>query len=405
MFNTVSLRSRKLTSLSRKVSVESWCARGVGSDAWIERLSVTRHDDPKYLNSFDLIIMETSINDIEHKKTDSGNRGQVIQSTEVLIRILRSLESKPALLWLGASLRSMWRVDFEARENSTADAVWRHRAVTVPYNIPQLSVPDSFLPLNTPEKEQWFFKMFRIDNPHPTRWGHKLIAYFTMRFIEVHLCMLLNRVSVSMPRHLPSSRLSSNAAYNHTSQHLPRPQALALPPPIYISDDVAKQYEKPFSCIHMGPSGRERRFLDRFLVKKMVHGFKVYEDVPGKPGLISDTTMSNFTIVIPTSNVRSVLRLGIAKVTYLISYENMGVFNLSVTSVSTGPLGKEMKNTTSVLVDTLWSERASIAKTVDLKFPISSQDKQLTVAVTVAVVEATPKRAVNKVKILSVMLS
>jgi hypothetical protein len=177
----------------------------------------------------------------------------------------------------------------------------------------------------------------------------------------------------------------------------------------------------------MGPSGRERRFYDRFLTKS--YGFKIYDDVPGKPGIIGNVTGNNFTIVIPPSNVRATLRIGVAKIAYLVSYENMGIFNVTIKVVtpltatakpmsprSAGCSTIELCNSTSTLVDTLWTEKSSISKTLEVKFPLygetvnsgSTNSAQLmrdkSVHVTITINDAFPRRAENIVKILYIML-
>jgi hypothetical protein len=137
--------------------------------------NVSLHSDIcRAVNSADLIVVETSVNDVEEgeKNIKPGENSQLIleRYTEILIRQLLSLSNNTisgqsaGLIWLGASTRGGPRpLQQWLLSDRDSDATRQQLTVTTRYNFSHVSFIDGFGPLTGQAKEDWFFNTFRSD--------------------------------------------------------------------------------------------------------------------------------------------------------------------------------------------------------------------------------------------------
>jgi hypothetical protein len=308
---------------------------------------------------------------------------------------------------LGASTRNVPWEDVDRDGN----AVSQHSLVTQAYNIPHISIVDGFFPFDAETKRYWFLHLFRVDYCcHTTVLGHRMIAASLFKFIQVQICMGRNLVFQALQT-LSNSSIGDLASL----RAVPQPR-LSLPAPIFVKPDDLKMYEGA-SPLYVPTTVN---ISSQYLVANQ--GFSLYADHAGKVGFIATTIGSSFELVFQPSMVAAHALAGVVKVQYLGSYAHMGTMQLTLTSLSpvyssgssprcealsvngTDQMGVWLANGT---VDTLWDARVSITASYQLRFAtqqINASSTPTCLSLLVKLVESSPPRIENKIKILGVIL-
>ena len=174
------------SNLPSKHTVAVRCNGGQHTSLWIEEIMKSEPNFHTLIKSADIAIFETTVNDITEglDGISDGKVNFVKQQTELLLRMIKSINPNVSPLWLGASTRNgNWQNEY-AREG---DASHIHIDVLKRYNYPQLSVIDGLGPFYSPEALSWFRKTFRFDTCcHPSITGHKIIGYLLSQFLMLH---------------------------------------------------------------------------------------------------------------------------------------------------------------------------------------------------------------------------
>lgn len=157
-------------------SVLNRCVGGAGTSHWVDSFASWKSDPTHAVHTADLIIVESSVNDF-------ASHNDLLSSTELLILLLKSLNHKPAMMWLGLSTIEV--LPWMGRGNSVMD----HKLLTLPYQIPHISITDGFYPFNSELKKYWYLDIYRSDAvSHVSCFGHALIGVYLLKFIQLSVC-------------------------------------------------------------------------------------------------------------------------------------------------------------------------------------------------------------------------
>ncbi|KAJ1459157.1 hypothetical protein M885DRAFT_495699 [Pelagophyceae sp. CCMP2097] len=165
-------RRLKYCASGAAVVVQNLCKSSTGTE--YANNMVVGGDWDAQLTHADLIIVETATNDVQFENWRLGlvPEKAVLEQTEILARLLTSIPTKPALLWLGAAWRNFGVEAKPPYHTCSADA---HRSVLRYYDIPQLQMFEAFQPVHSVEA-RWIRQVYYNDCCHPSNLGHKMIA-------------------------------------------------------------------------------------------------------------------------------------------------------------------------------------------------------------------------------------
>lgn len=330
-------------------AVSNLCQGAVGSDFWAGWISSWR-SNPQLapLIEADVVIVETALNDIDDvilpsnsSRTAASTSLAVLTWTEILVRQLLALPSRPALYWLAAS----WRPSYESAEAG-------HHTILHHYGLPHLSLaralqPGDDRPSGTVRRQSVgqgapgnrsnsnsLAHQFVIDKfGHPSSIGQQLIADVVMW-----------NLATDAERHAPTPK-SSSSAREANGPSLPEPPAAALLPPttsplLSLPEPLAAS---PALIAHYCDTTAEywRHDLRQADVVSEVmlqspssHGWHVREDVVAKPGLIATQTGSVAILsLLDQRHSRPPLAsstAGFTTIGFLASFADVGAFVATV---------------------------------------------------------------------------
>ena len=313
--------------------LSNWCYGGRPTVSWIDEVVSTRMGEPKVLFNADIILIDTSLNDLKEDMsrysdvTKNDSEGYVKKVTELFIKILSKLPQGPSLIYVGSGTRvhdehTPWR----KKQTRTGDAVATHLPVTNYYHIPYVSIMDAMGPFVTEESLQWFSNIFTADNYcHPTKTGHRMDAAIIYNILQLHR----------------DAATSNDDEYMHNA-HIDYYDK----PPLYASPELINQYAISVPLvihldadkIHKSPGSATTATTTATSTATTADGttitadshWSVYEDKPGKPGFISSTVGSTFQVRIPQSAVQTHLKSGHIHIEVLKSYEHVGRVKVSI---------------------------------------------------------------------------
>ncbi|GIM05338.1 hypothetical protein Vretimale_9811 [Volvox reticuliferus] len=242
---------------------------------------------------------------------------------------------------------------------------------------------DALGPFPTTELQAWFNETwYQGDNVHPNPDGHALLADLVFHYLRT--------------------------AYEHTRlfQWYDLPQDYILRQPLFVNQDILDLYldKKPATITLTNMNYVKVRALGP------CRGWRAYADVPEKSGFIAMDVGSSCVLALRPEEINE-LGLGKAHVLMYKSYENMGIFKMTITEgqvkVINGTCeGADDPNARvlgSMTVDSLWAEKASLAEVAIMQFELPpASDTSACLLVHLAVVEANPARLSNKVKLLGI---
>lgn len=139
-------------------------------------------------------------------------------------------------------------------------------------------------------------------------------------------------------------------------------------------------------------------------------GWKLAEDVPGKPGLIAEAVGARAVFRVPANLVELHVHAGVLHVFHLNSYQHTGVMVVNVSRLpSSGGLCLQNASVlASRVIDCLWDTPTSVSVFDELAFGGTGgwkpQGACLDLEVALEVVAAVPPRPNNKVKLFSLAL-
>ena len=169
--------------------VNNWCVGGRPTMSWVDEVVGARSGEPQVLLNADIILVETSVNDVEEGrdqalKAKESPVSHLRKVTELFIKILSKLPQGPSIIYIGSSTREKaWRLP----QPRTGDSVANHLPVTNYYHIPYVSTIDAIGPFVTDESMHWFTNTFLVDTCcHPTKTGHCIIAALIYNMLQLH---------------------------------------------------------------------------------------------------------------------------------------------------------------------------------------------------------------------------
>lgn len=300
----LSLNERVALTGGARHSVLNSCRHAVASDTWVDSLAAWAHPSADQVTapanpfadaSFDVVVIETAINDVAELAL-SGSRdahlhpdARVRKYVELLLLQLLDLQPRPALLWLTASSREgPW-----AGGERLGDATWLQAPIIRHHGAAMVSLIDALGPFVSEAQKRFFSYDIRVDGwGHITRLGHALNAGLVLQ-------TLLSQSLSSAPM-LPGE---AAAAY------VPRP-------PLHVTDVDAAMYlrARPLSISLLRDGAN-------YLQEAGAQGWAVFEDVPGKPGYIANGTGASVTWALDPPLVAAHILSGRLHVTSLRSYK------------------------------------------------------------------------------------
>ena len=324
--------------------------------------------------------METSVNDVEelHESdrflVDPPTR--IRKYTEILINLLINLKHRPAIVYLGASTRgyTAWNTDIPR----DTDAVFAQVEVAKHYRIPYVSAVDGLGPFYTKELQEWFLNKFRSDNYcHVSILGHQILAHLFINLLFQHYWSLIHPFLPALHMQTPYGKIAPlHASRSEINMYL---------------------YSKPLHVSAIRSSIRD-------YIAKITPGWRVYEDVKGKPGLIAHTPGEMIRFVLNTVVVLKHMHVGVLHISFLKSYEHMGIVSVNLFSVDETDVSRNPYNVSELLaatiVDCLWEKQVSEVVVIELVFNISSYRKRLLIELTIA----ATLRVDNKIKLLGFLV-
>lgn len=379
--------------------VQNLCEIAKGSEHWIRLL--TRRKDTEFwtiVNRTNIFLIDASLNDPFGDGYVLGvpNSNRTMMQTEILTRLILSLEKKPTLLFLGASSQghcddpddSRGCLDWGWEGRTRTDAVPHQLPIAKYYNVPFVSMIDAFGPFFSRELLDFWVNVCKIDRRHLTVLGSKALAALAVNFFEVHVH------SVRRP-------LFSGQPSVHDD----------LPPLLTLDERTFSMYASS-AAIEVNPvSGYCRAHRSHCGFQMESASFEVREDVPGKPGLIAQQ-VGDFVDFFLTPQLLSKGggSFGLLRMPVLMSYQQMGTFRVSLrreTAIPTGCLIDDLssKKSFSLLlanatVDCLWDRQVSVAQAVELPFdPASLRENKHCLRVRIEIVDSQPRRTSNKIKL------
>ena len=343
--------------------VTNWCVGGRTTISWVDEMVGSRMGEPEILNDVDIILAETSVNDVNEGrdqalKAKENPENHIKKATELFIRILSKLPQGPSIIYVGSSTRDMsWR----SPRPRTGDSVATHLSVTNYYHIPYVSTIDALGPFVTDDSLQWFLIVYLVDTCcHPTKTGHHIIAGIIYNILHVHKGAAVRN----------NNEYIHNIYINYYNK-----------PPLYISPDLLSQYtiSMPLT-VHLNSNNTHHPSYTNTnntnTTTSTTHTttnsvsiisdqyWSIYEDRPGKPGFISSTIGSICQVRIPHTIIQTHLKSGRIHIELLKSYENMGRVKVTI--------GIKIDTTLFTYNNNTSAHTTHITHTNDTTYPTSS---------------------------------
>ncbi|GLC66831.1 hypothetical protein PLESTF_000479000 [Pleodorina starrii] len=262
-----------------------------------------------------------------------------------------------------------------------SDAMYAQLPVAEHHGVPIISVIDALGPFPTPALQAWFNDTwYRGDMIHPSVWGHTLLADLVYRYVDMAY---------------QHSRLWQ--MYDLPKQYVPREPRFAEPQDLDMFLDA-----RPVSITLCN--------MVDVMARKVTpcNGWWTIADVPEKYGYIASRPNADCVLSLTPPEVGR-LSLGKAHVMLLKSYENMGVFEMTIMAgpaAANGSCKGAADNLSSAAVlgsaevDCLWDEHASLGKVAKVEFKLPPQDNATCLLAKLKVKDVN--RAKNKVKLLGI---
>ena len=326
--------------------VTNWCGNGRPTASWVDEVVGTRMGEPKVLLDVDIILVDTSVNDVEEGRNQANKAKEdpvnhLKKVTELFIKILSKLPQRPSLIYVGSSTRDKtWR----SPRSRTGDSVAVHLPVTNYYHVPYVSTMDALGPFVTDESLQWFLNAFLADVCcHPTKTGHRIIAAVILNMLQLHKEAATN-----------DGEYIRIARTNYYDKQ-----------PLFASPELINQYYISLPVVIHLNMKEVHNSTDRVSVTSDAY-WSVYEDRPGKPpGFISSTIGSTFQVCIAQYEVQSHLKFGVIHIELFKSYEHVGRVKVTLGVRVDKPMPHSTV-TSSVYfkighkaIDCLWADKSS----------------------------------------------
>lgn len=273
---------------------------------------------------------------------------------ELIIRLLNLVPMRPTILYVCASSHGVWT---GGARNIHDEVAVEQMEIATYYGIPYVSAIDGFGPFTTTELQAWFLEEYRCDGCcHITRTAHGLIS----GAIILWMTEVASRTGSKTSRHqmtLPAAKILDEADIAR----------FVMAEPLFID------------TTHTPPDNQDGQW-------------SITEDVARKPGLICTIVGAKAEYVFEHGQHSW---SGVLHVTHLKSYEHMGCIEINVTCRGRTVGIKSW--------DTMWTEHISEAVFETVTFaPEECTGSSITLAL--RVVESTPPRAENKVKLFALTL-
>tara|TARA_B110001452_G_scaffold266904_1_gene275014 strand:+ start:485 stop:3124 length:2640 start_codon:yes stop_codon:yes gene_type:complete len=343
--------------------VHSECCSGCDT-AYFTRL--VRQGKQPYmdrLRAADWVLVETAVSDgfpeaarAKAERTPDGCPVdiRVQQNTEVLIRLLSSLPSQPALTWVAPT----WRPKNVPPYYATAAEA--QQPVLAYYSVLQVSLIHAWGSLQDKHLRKSVLREHHLDDyGHISSIGHNVTA-----FVLLHI---LRNGEARAKQPLPP--------YVDPQVQLPRQllsqQALGTA----VSQDMRAHCEVDFSvgaALDAVDLWNETATAPRVFFNS---GFKFAEDILGKPGLIARVPGAELRLQLQTEKAPQPVRTCSIAIGFLSSYESAGVFVATPGSSCTDPVMQHgimdllRKNSTQhVMVDTLNHDSVSVYRSIQVRW-------------------------------------
>lgn len=352
------------TGLPGRHHVENRCSRGVGTDYWVESIAnlPLRPPDPKrawdeqlptgdadadaaaaaaapgkYARDLapdrprapDIVLVDTALNDLSGLRQATAHHqaywslGSIIaRYTETLVMLLRELRGSPSVVYVGTCTHAhgflsvaehgggegegvAGRPGFseDGAAPRVGDAAAEHAAVTRHHDVPHVSVVDGLAgPAPSPAAVEWIARRFKADSHHPTRLGHRIVAAAVLHLLHQH------NASARWPRApgLPHGDDVSFAYRPRPPRFVPRSWV-----DMYLRSNAYKaNTARPGASFYREPLAQS----------SAAGGWNVFEDVPGKPGLIANRTGESVAYLLDSGEAAGSVRFGAVHVLLLKSY-------------------------------------------------------------------------------------
>jgi hypothetical protein len=241
-------------------------------------------------------------------------------------------------IWLGVSTSSSeWQ---QGDDCVVGDASHNQRDVLQYFDYPQVSIIDGLGPFLSPELQNWFCTVFCFDNfGHPGKTGHKILGHLLFNLIYQHY------VNLKFP-------VFPGVSYQQRDI-----SAIKLR---FISDE---DFQK-----HMANASLTINLVDdksRGQYEQRSSGWTVLKDKPLKPaGYIAHIVGSTFSLKINGTDLQRHLQSYTVSITALKSYEDIGIFKLSIMRLST--IANQYYTSQNVTVDCRWKHHASEPDVVEV---------------------------------------
>ena len=385
--------------------VTNWWAGGRPTISWVDEIVGARMGQPEILLQADIILVETSVNDVEEGRDQAVKAREdpvshLRKVTELFIKILSQIPQGPCIIYVGSSTREKaWRLP----QPRTGDSVANHLPVTNYYHVPYVSTIDAIGPFVTDESLHWFSNVFLADTCcHPTKTGRRIIAAVIYNILQLHREAATNDDEYVHSAHI--NYYDKQAQY--ASPELINQYAISLPLVIHLnSNDIHKSADK--------------------VSVTSDSNWAVYEDRAGKPGFISSTVGSTFQVSISQSAVQTHLKSGLIHVELFKSYEHVGRVKVSIGIRVEQPVPGSTETSSTYhqlstrVVDCIWADRSSQRAVEEVRLdmnelythmpsspspPSSDSTTVSTLLLDFEVMASEPARKNNKVKMLGLML-
>ena len=401
--NLLNDRYRNCSSLSHhdhnkfsKHTVVNLAARGANSATFCRRLQSWRGDNKHVIHYADLIIIDQVLND------DPVGSQYYEELLAIMLKNSSYLSYPPALLWLGLT--------------GWGSVLRQQVQMAQAHGFPMYHIPDVFIkhPHNltadmedamtssvltglvaeNPFLEFFIKRIYKGDHVgHLGGLSHSVIASFTLPVIE---------------------HLSSYALSTKHSQRLRHDKSLRFKEKGFISSDETDGPMYPREGV---PIFVPKRVVEIFLEAKpylfsanniwvrnslrLLDGFAVATDQPGRAvGLLGYSVGNMFTLIIPGQAIADNMKFGFLAISFLSSYELMGIVEVAIAPHYWSAF--ERRNISYHKIDCLWSKNVSITNSVDIavsKAVFKSGSKFHDMEINVTIVESSPPRSSNKIKI------
>lgn len=334
--------------------VYNHAVRGVGTSFWIDRIIASKVDKSdnfiSHIENAVAIFIDTSLNGWK-----SNNE------TELLLQLIYSVNPHILIVYVGVSGTPPLHWNEEPTNNLA-----KQMDILLHYNISVLSIIDGLGPFHNDNVQYWFRNKYLVDDDvHPGIMGHKIIALFIFNFL-----MTYNQTYFNAPY---ESRKVSNSLKYWTKSDI---DAYTQCVPIVF--DFEKWNKSTTSHQYASISS----------------GWKVFEDMPGKPGLIAYDIGENVTIRLPESS--SSMKWGFIHVLLLQSYAHMGSIEVSL---SRGNYH------TNAIFNCLWNSKTSQSISQHLSYNVKKF--KAAVGETILLLQIIPSvktKDENKVKLNSLIV-